>query len=125
MYLLIFQAGTAIGSLLWGAVAERIGLQRSLICAGVGLLLNLALVFHFSLNGVAAINVAQGSHWPEPPALGHANSLSSPTLVTVHYEVDPSRGPELACLSIATAAVRAGSNSATSSNAASVSLTLL
>jgi MFS family permease len=96
VYLLIFQAGTAIGSLLWGEVAERIGLQRSLICAGVGLLLNLALVFHFSLNGIAAINVAQGSHWPEPPALGHANSLSSPTLVTVHYEVDPSRGPEFA-----------------------------
>jgi hypothetical protein len=42
-YLLVFQGGTALGSLIWGVVATRIGLQATLICAGSGLLLNLAL----------------------------------------------------------------------------------
>jgi MFS family permease len=98
VYLLTFQGGTALGSLLWGAVAERIGVQRSLLCAGVGLLLTLLLAFHFSLTEVAAVNVTQANHWPDPPLLDHAGSRNLPTLVTVQYEVDPSRHQEFANL---------------------------
>jgi MFS family permease len=35
VYLLVFQGGTALGSLLWGAVAGRIGVQRSLLIPGI------------------------------------------------------------------------------------------
>jgi MFS family permease len=94
VYLLVFQGGTAVGSLLWGVVAGRIGVQRSLMCAGAGLLLNLLLAFRFSLSRVAAVDAAQTNHWPEPHLVEDVRATNAPTLVTVQYSVDPSRCEE-------------------------------
>lgn len=94
VYLLVFQGGTALGSLLWGAVAEKIGVQSSLLCAGAGLLLNLLLVFRYPLTRAVKIDVTSANLWPEPPTIDHKHSAESPTLVTVHYQIDSSRSEE-------------------------------
>jgi MFS family permease len=96
VYLLVFQGGTALGSVLWGAIAGRIGVERSLLWAGAGLFLNLLLVFRFSLSRVAAVNATEANRWPEPPLVDHANTRASPTLVSIQYEIDPSRREEFA-----------------------------
>jgi MFS family permease len=90
-YLLVFQGGTAVGSLLWGAVAARIGLRAALIFAGCGLFLNLALVFRYSLGQASAVNVLPALDWPDPPRLDHSYSTLSPTLVRVEYQIQSSR----------------------------------
>ena len=52
MYLLVLQGGFAGGAALWGAVAERVGIQRSLRYAALGLLLGIGATFWFRLHPV-------------------------------------------------------------------------
>jgi MFS family permease len=93
VYLLVYQGGTALGSLLWGAVAARIGLVPALLCAGAGLLLSLVLGAILPLTHVTGVDTAQASHWPEPPPVDE-HALHAPALVTVEYKVDPARAAE-------------------------------
>jgi MFS family permease len=44
MYLLVFQGGMAIGSLIWGAVATRLGVPNALALAGLALVAGLATI---------------------------------------------------------------------------------
>ncbi|HVP54481.1 MAG TPA: MFS transporter [Candidatus Eisenbacteria bacterium] len=53
MYLLVLQGGFAGGAALWGAIAERIGLQRSLQYAALALLLGIAATVWFRLHPLA------------------------------------------------------------------------
>jgi predicted MFS family arabinose efflux permease len=53
MYLLILQGGFAAGSALWGAIAERAGMQLSLRYAALGLLAGIATTYWFRLHPVA------------------------------------------------------------------------
>jgi predicted MFS family arabinose efflux permease len=49
MYLLVLQGGLAGGAALWGAVAERVGMSRSLSYAALGLLLGILAALWFRL----------------------------------------------------------------------------
>jgi len=44
MYLLVFQGGMAVGSTIWGAVAERIGVPNALACAALALIAGLGTI---------------------------------------------------------------------------------
>jgi predicted MFS family arabinose efflux permease len=50
MYLLVLQGGLAIGSSLWGAIAERTSVTTSLIIAGIALVLGLVASRRYRLN---------------------------------------------------------------------------
>jgi predicted MFS family arabinose efflux permease len=41
MYLIVLQGGLAVGSSLWGAVAERTSIETSLLVAGIALVVGL------------------------------------------------------------------------------------
>ncbi len=51
LYLFNLQGGLAAGSALWGAIADRWGISRSLEIAAVGLLLGLISVRYYRLHG--------------------------------------------------------------------------
>jgi MFS family permease len=50
MYLLVLQGGMAIGSTLWGALATRIGLPNTLLCAAGSLILGLVTIRRHRLS---------------------------------------------------------------------------
>ena len=50
MYLLVLQGGLAGGAALWGEVAERVGISRSLSYAAIGLLIGVPAAAWFKLN---------------------------------------------------------------------------
>jgi MFS family permease len=52
MYLLVLQGGFAGGAALWGAIAERVGIQRSLQYAALGLLAGITATLWFRLHPV-------------------------------------------------------------------------
>jgi MFS family permease len=43
IYLLVFQGSVALGSTVWGAIAQRAGLRTALLCAGIGTIATTAL----------------------------------------------------------------------------------
>jgi len=52
MYLLVLQGGFALGAALWGAVAERVGVETSMEYAAVGLLVGIIATIWFRLHPV-------------------------------------------------------------------------
>jgi MFS family permease len=94
LYLLTFQGGMAAGSALWGAVAAHAGLSAALLCAASALILALAAIRRYPLNGVEEIDLTPSAHWPEPTVAGKLDPQDGPVLVTVEYRVDPERAPD-------------------------------
>ena len=50
MYLLVLQGGMALGSAAWGALATKYGVQTTMLCSAVALLLGLVTVRRYRLT---------------------------------------------------------------------------
>ena len=80
-YLMTFQGGMALGSILWGYVAEHTSTPKALLAAAAGLLATLPLVYRF--------HILQG---PIPDHTPHQWKRPAPSLVALpeHDAEDPS-----------------------------------
>ncbi len=94
VYLLVFQGAMAIGSVIWGEVATRLGLRTTLLIAGITLLAAAAATSRLRLTGPRDVDTTPSGHWPEPPLLVERHPEHGPVLVTVEYLIDPTRGAE-------------------------------
>jgi hypothetical protein len=92
MFLLVFQGSVAAGSALWGAVAQRIGIQGSLQWAGLGALASVALALRFKLPSTAS-DMSPWVHWRAPAVFSGTTEAvnNSPVLVTIEYKVRSGR----------------------------------
>lgn len=88
VYQLVFSGSMAVGSIIWGAVAERVGVRMSLVGSAAGLVLGLVATSRFPLKGTEEIDVTPATAWPAP-SLGYTPSEDAPALVTVEYLIDP------------------------------------
>lgn len=91
LYGLTFQGGTALGSAVWGVVAERVGLSRALLCAAAALAVGLAATARYRLKPEER-ELAPSFHWPEPILSMEPSPEAGPVLITVEYAIDPARG---------------------------------
>lgn len=94
IYLLCFFSAASFGSMLWGSVAQQLGIMPALQIAA-------SLLLVTSLSGLLAPLASSESHnlepskaWPHPdvtlePPLDHG-----PVLVTVEYQIDPVEAAE-------------------------------
>jgi MFS family permease len=89
IYLIIFQAGIAGGSALWGVVASSAGLSAAYFGIAGGLVLGAALAFRLkpALDHVADHTPAH--HWPDPVVSEELALEAGPIMVQVEYCVDP------------------------------------
>jgi MFS family permease len=88
VYLFVFQGSMAIGSVLWGALAERAGLEKALLASAVGIAACLLLRLPFSLpEPTTTLDV--WNHWPRPTMFVEPEPDDGPVLVTVEYKIDP------------------------------------
>jgi MFS family permease len=90
VYLLVFQGAMAVGSVIWGAVATRLGLRSTLLCAGIALIVAAAATFRLKLAGLRELDTSPSGHWPEPILVIERHEEHGPVLVTVEYFIDPS-----------------------------------
>jgi MFS family permease len=92
LYLLVFQGGTALGSVIWGVVAARFGITPALLASAVGLVVGLAVALRWRLQMAEGLDTTQvWAPWVEPHVLIEDRSLYAPVLVTVEYRIDPSQ----------------------------------
>ncbi len=94
VYLLVFQGSMAVGSVIWGAVASRIGLRTTLFAAGTALLVAAVATLRLRLTGFRELDTRPSGHWPEPILVIDRHHDHGPVLVTVEYSIDPARGRE-------------------------------
>lgn len=99
LYLLVFQGGLALGSFVWGFVAERAGSRAALIAAGATLAVGALTAVCHRLSSAAAARLEPALHWDAPEVAQEFSVLESEgegraAMVTVEYYIDPTRVSE-------------------------------
>jgi MFS family permease len=95
-YLLVFQGGLALGSVFWGALAEKVGTRTALIVAAVALLGGLTATRRWPMARSASLDLRASQHWPEPQVEIEPRPDDGPVLVTIEYRIDPDKGEDFA-----------------------------
>lgn len=88
LYLVVFSLGLALGSLLWGALAQQVGVPATLITAAVGLAVAATWARRFRIAGTEALDHAPSGHWPLPALSIDNPADTGPVLITVEYRID-------------------------------------
>jgi MFS family permease len=95
VFILIFQGSFALGSAVWGAVAQKEGVGIALVSAGIGTIATTVLVLFAKLPDAPA-DLSPWNHWRMPVVVRQEdpNLERGPVLVTVEYSVIPERNAE-------------------------------
>ncbi|NEI72258.1 MFS transporter [Rhizobium lusitanum] len=88
VYLTVFNGAMAAGSLLWGLVAEAIGLPWTLLVAGIGLLIAGAGLHRLKIPK-GEQDLVPSNHWPEPLTAAPIENDRGPVLILIEYRIDP------------------------------------
>jgi MFS family permease len=86
VYLLVFQGGLALGSLLWGEVAARLGVRRALLVAAGALAASLVARFRYPLELVEE-DMTPLVLWPTPRIVRGIDDDDGPVRVLIEYSV--------------------------------------
>ena len=94
LYLLTIQGGMALGSVVWGTVAERLGVTVALTGAAGWLGLTTLLVLKFSLrNSPETLDHTPARPRPEPVLAEQPMPTEGPVIITTTYRVRPENRP--------------------------------
>ncbi|SNR59351.1 MFS transporter [Hymenobacter mucosus] len=93
LYLLTIQGGMALGSVVWGAVAERLGLPLALAGAAVWLGLSTLLVLRFSLRTGEGLDFTPARPRLEPVLATEPAPEEGPVIITTTYHVTSDNRP--------------------------------
>jgi MFS family permease len=115
MYMLVFQAGLALGSVAWGELADRIGLVPALLGAAAWAALSMLLALPFPMRAAVDLDLAPAETWAEPEVTGSIDPDDGPVVVMVEYHVPLAEQPafrqavaQLTRLRLRDGALRAG-----------------
>jgi MFS family permease len=91
VWILVFQGSVALGSALWGTLAERRGTRTALLVSGAGLIATVLLRFLYRLPQAPTDLSVWENRWRMPPLpSGRADGdTEGPVLVVVEYDVPP------------------------------------
>nr|WP_235031564.1 MFS transporter [Geminicoccus flavidas] len=88
IYLTVFSGASAAGSLLWGLVAEAIGLHGTLVAAAAALVVVAFAVRRLKLP-MGEADLTPSSHWPEPAIAWPVEHDRGPVTITIEYRIAP------------------------------------
>ncbi|HEY1067859.1 MAG TPA: MFS transporter [Pirellulales bacterium] len=99
MYQMVFQGGMAIGSLVWGTVAEHFSTQTAFTAAAIGLAAPLLFGRRLRLGTGTSLDFSPGRlatalNRAEPGVAIEAKDEDRPVRVTVAYRIDPATADE-------------------------------
>jgi hypothetical protein len=92
VYLLILNGGLAVGSVIWGMIANTIGIPTTLSVASLALAATIVTRKRYSTTVVDDLDFtpAGSDHWSLPPQLSIDPSNSEgQALITIDYNIDP------------------------------------
>ncbi len=91
VYLVIFFGAMAVGSILWGALANLLTMPPVfIIAAGLAVLGTIANRW-MSLASAEGIDLTPSLHWPAPTLEEPTDIEKGPVMVCVEYHIDPTR----------------------------------
>ena len=92
--MLVFQGCMALGSLLWGAIAQRAGISVALTASALGLIVTVPLTSRFRLRCAEKLDLSASLHWHQPVHAFEPCPNDGPVLITLEYRIDPENAEE-------------------------------
>ncbi len=95
IFILVYQGTFALGSAVWGAIAQRSSIEIALVAAGIGTLATTTFALFAQLPDSTA-DLTPWNHWRMPVVVDESESYlrEGPVLVTVEYLVIAERKTE-------------------------------
>jgi MFS family permease len=95
IFILAYQGSYALGTAVWGAVAQRASIRTALVYAAIGTIVTMAVALIAKLPDSPA-DLSPWNHWRMPMVVeGVGGDLADgPVLVTIDYAVTPERTAE-------------------------------
>jgi MFS family permease len=93
-FFVVFMAGMALGSILWGQVATRLGIPAALTIAAIGMVAAIGLTWRFKLGQHQVLDFRPTLDWPAPVLAETPEPDSGPVMVTIEYRVQPAKRAE-------------------------------
>ena len=93
-FVVVFMGGMALGSILWGQVAARVGIPATLTIAALGMAGAIGLTWKFKLGRHEVLDFTPSSHWPAPVLAELPEPDSGPVMVTIEYRIQPDKRAE-------------------------------
>ena len=90
---MVFNGAMAAGSLLWGLVAQELGVAATLLVGGVGLLAA-GLLFHRLRLPTGEADLQPSNHWPEPLVNTPVENDRGPVMIQVEYRIREQDRPQ-------------------------------
>jgi predicted MFS family arabinose efflux permease len=90
VYLMVFNGAMAGGSLGWGALAEAIGVPRTL-WVGAALICVVALLMYGVRLPAAELDLSSSNQWPEPLLADPIPNDRGPVLIQIEYRIAPAQ----------------------------------
>lgn len=93
-FVVVLMGGMALGSILWGQIATRIGIPAALTTAAFGMVVAIGLTWRFKLGQHEVLNFKPSLDWAAPVLAEIPEPDSGPVMVTIEYRVQPSKRAE-------------------------------
>jgi MFS family permease len=93
-YQVTYMGSFAVGSLLWGLLADRVGVGATLVVAAVLLAAGAGLAARWRLGPIEGLDLRPRRDWAEPVLAEPVEPDRGPVLVTLRYRVPPERQEE-------------------------------
>ncbi|MCP5421038.1 MAG: MFS transporter [Gammaproteobacteria bacterium] len=90
VFLTVFFGSMALGSAIWGKIAESSTLPTALLLAASGALLAIPLSWKAQLTQGAGLDLSPSMHWPQPIVTLDAPHDRGPVMVMIEHQVDES-----------------------------------
>jgi hypothetical protein len=89
VYVSVFYGGMAIGSALWGAVADVLGFTTTNFVAAAGLLAGIPPTSRWRLHSGKQLDLTPSMHWPVPLLNRSRTESRGRVLALVEYRINP------------------------------------
>ena len=86
----VFFGALSLGSVIWGEVANIVGLPTAHLLAAGGLVISVPIMWRWKLQTGAELDLTPSMHWPTPVLSHEVENDRGPVLVTVEYQIAPS-----------------------------------
>lgn len=90
IFVTVFFGALSLGSVIWGEVANIVGLPTAHLLAAGGLVISVPIMWRWKLQTGAELDLTPSMHWPTPVLSHEVENDRGPVLVTVEYQIAPS-----------------------------------
>jgi MFS family permease len=94
VFMAAFMGSMALGSLVWGNVAQQTSIATALTIAAAGALLTIAFTWRWKIGAIETIDLSPSMHWPTPMIRDGVEHDRGPVLIQIRYQIVPENRAE-------------------------------